>query len=97
MGVIDRDYNGDELEAFKCNVEFYRNLTCDVIFHKVMKTVQKAIDTDEMDFSEALDYATKKRKFLILRTIDEARNEEEEKKIDSTLGRGLYLSQRNGR
>ena len=35
-----------------------------------MTTVQKAMEEEDMDFEEALDYAVDKRKFLILRNVE---------------------------
>ena len=37
----------------------------------MLKTLEKAKDDEEMGFSEALDYAVDKRKFLIYKSADE--------------------------
>ena len=39
----------------------------------MLKTLEKAKDDDEMEFSEALDYAVDKRKFLINKSADETK------------------------
>ena len=89
----NRDYEGDVLEAFKATVLLQRQLICNIPFQKVLMTMRKAMDNDDMDFEEALNYATKKRKFLIIKTAQEAKNELEKGDDDETEdGRGLYLS-----
>ena len=66
-----RDSNISVLESFKQNVMFCRSLRRDETYQAVLKTLEKAKDDEEMDFSEALDYAVDKRKFLIYKSADE--------------------------
>ena len=66
-----RGSNISVLESFKQNVMFCRSLRRDETYQAVLKTLEKAKDDEEMDFSEALDYAVDKRKFLIYKSADE--------------------------
>ena len=66
-----RDSNIGVLESFKQNVMFCRSLRQDETYQAVLKTLEKAKDDEEMDFSEVLDYAVDKRKFLIYKSADE--------------------------
>ena len=50
---------------------FCRSLRRDEMYQAVLKTLEKAKDDEGMDFSEALDYAVDKRKFLIYKSADE--------------------------
>lgn len=76
----DLHENGDAITAFKDNVNFAKRLLADETYRKVMTTLKKAQFEDDMDFDEALTYAIKKRKVLILRAIEEARKAIEEEK-----------------
>lgn len=71
------------LESFKRNVIFCRSLERDETYQAVLNTMDKVKDVEEMKFSEALDYAVDKRKFLIQKAAEEAeenRREEEAQK-----------------
>ena len=94
----DNDYEGDVLEAFKAIVLFQRQLICNIPYQKVLMTLRRAMDNDDMDFEEALCYATKKREFLILNAAQEA-NEELVKGDDDEMedGSGLFLSSHHER
>ena len=94
----NRDYEGDVLEAFKAIVLFQRRLICNIPYQKVLMTLRKAMGNDDMDFEEALCYATKKREFLILNAAHEA-NEELVKGDDDEMedGSGLFLSSQHER
>ena len=74
-----RDANIDLLESFKRNVMFCRSLKRDETYQAVLKTLEKAKDDEEMQFSEALDYAVDKRKFLIFKSADETEQVTQEK------------------
>ncbi len=72
-------YEGNVLEAYKQNVLFCRGLKNDEIHQKVMGTLKRATDEEEdMDFEEALDYAIDKRKYAILKVVQEAHDHNEE-------------------
>jgi len=60
-------YNSSLLDAYKNNVIFTRRLKNDKTHRAVMETVKRAMDEDDMDFEEALDYAINKRQHLISR------------------------------
>ena len=62
---------------------FCRSPRRDEMYQAVLKTLEKAKDDEEMDFSEALDYAVDKRKFLIYESADETEQftQEEENAI----------------
>ena len=83
-----RDSNISVLESFKQNVMFCRSLRRDETYQAVLKTLEKAKDDEEMDFSEALDYAVDKRKFLIYKSADETEQvtQEEEQANGHTTG-----------
>ena len=66
-----RSSNISVLESFKQNVMFCRSLRRDETYQAVLKTLEMAKDDEEMDFSEALDYAVDKCKFLIYKSADE--------------------------
>ena len=59
------NYNGDFSEAYKTEVEFSKDLRNDVIHRKIMRTLKKFQEEDDMEFDEALNCAIEKRKFLI--------------------------------
>ena len=48
-------------------VLFFHKLKRNPTHKSIMSTLKRARDEEEMDFDEALNYATEKRKFLILR------------------------------
>ena len=58
-------------QSFKQNVIFCQSLSRDETYQAVLKTLEKAKDDEEMDFSEALDYTVDKRKLLIYKSADE--------------------------
>ena len=83
-----RDSNISVLESFKQNVMFRRFLRRDDTYQAVLKTLEKAKEDEEMDFSEALDYAVDKRKFLIYKSADETEQvaQEEEQGNEHNTG-----------
>ena len=81
----------DVLTSFKNNVLFAQSLLHDITFLQVMRTVKKAKVEYQMGFKEALEYATDRRKFLILNAIKDARKEEESDR-EEEHGSGMFLS-----
>ena len=67
--------NESYLQAFKNNVKFCRSFDNDITVQTVIKTMDKGIEDEDMNFDEALDYATDKRKFLIEKVIENAEKE----------------------
>ena len=75
-------------KVYKDYVLLVKSFKHDEIHQKVMETVKRAQDEDEMDFLEALEYAISKRTFLINRqatngTENNVVEEEEENDEDS--------------
>ena len=58
------------LELYKENILFHRRLKRSTIHQAIMKTMNRVKEEDDMSFSEALDYAIDKRKFLILQSVE---------------------------
>ena len=54
----------------------------DEIHQKIMETVKRAQDEDDMDFREALDYSIKKRTFLLNRQATNGTEHSNEKEED---------------
>ena len=69
------------LDLYKEKIMFHRNLKRTSIHRAVMQTLQRARDEEDMSFSEALDYAVDKRKFLILKSTAAEEKEEEEETV----------------
>ena len=88
--ILDEARDGDisVLESFRRNVMFCRSLKRDETYRAVLKTLERAKDEEEMKFSEALDYAVDKRKFLIYKSADETEQvtQEEEKANGQKVG-----------
>ena len=70
--------NRKPLEAYKEVVVQAETLRTDPVHKKVMKTLKRYREEDDMDFEEALDKTIHKRRFLILREITQQHDEEEE-------------------
>ena len=76
--------DGNVVESYKINVKFCRSLKNDETHQKVMKSLKRVRDGEDMGFDEALDYAADKKKFLILkvakitRAMEEGDDEENE-------------------
>ena len=83
-----RDADISVLESFRRNVTFCRSLKRDETYRAVLKTLERAKDEEEMKFSEALDYAVDKRKFLIYKSADETEQvtQEEDKANGQKVG-----------
>ena len=70
---------------------FFRSLRRDETYQAVLKTLEKAKDDEEMDFSEALDYAVDKRKFLIYTSADETEQvTQEEENANGHSSKSMY-------
>ena len=59
-------------------IQTCRALKSDDTAQAIMETLKRAKEDDGMKFSEALDYANDKRKFLILRTYRKWKAKQEE-------------------
>ncbi len=70
--------NEEPLEVYKQFVMQAYTLEIDCVHKKVMKTLKRYEENDDMDFEEALDKTIEKRKYLILREI--ARHESDDEK-----------------
>ena len=68
--------DGDVLASFKRNVQFCRSLKRDKTYQKVTETLKRVKQDEEMEYGEALDYATDKRRFLIERAVKKARKDQ---------------------
>ena len=62
-----KNTNNSLKNVYKYYVLLVKSFKHNEIHQKVMETVKRAQDEDEMDFREALDYAISKRMFLINR------------------------------
>ena len=65
-------------ESMKTSINICRSLKRDDTVKAIMETLKRAQEDDNMKFSEALDYAIDKRKFIILRTWRKWKAEKEE-------------------
>ena len=73
--------NSSLSKVYRYYVLLVKSFKHDEIHQKIMETVKRAQDEDDMDFREALDYSIKKRTFLINRQAEngsEHNNEDEE-------------------
>ena len=71
-------YDNDVIMAYKERVKFSRDLHRDKIHKKVMHTLKRFSEEDDMKFSEALLNAIEKRKFIVLKTVLAAINDSED-------------------
>ena len=81
--VIDQEAStyedGDLSEAVKMYILLCRSLKKDSTVQAIMETLRKAKEEHNMHFTEALDYAVDKRKFLIQQTWKEWKAEKDKK------------------
>ena len=71
-------YDNDVMMAYKERVKFCRDLHRDKIHKKVMHTLKRFSEEDEMKFNEALLNAIEKRIFIVLKTVLTAINNSED-------------------
>ena len=85
--TIDKNADGlegDELkeqlmESMKTYINLCRSLKKDSTARAILKALKRAQDDDEMKYSEALDHAIDRRKFLLLKTYTKWKaNQQEE-------------------
>ena len=75
----EEDFNGNVLDAYVSLVSGWRLFKKDVDHLKIMETVRRYREgSDAMDFHEALLKAVNKRKHLIRRKTEEAKEDEDE-------------------
>ena len=75
----EEDFNGNVLDAYIALVSSWRLFKKDVDHQKIMETMQRYREgSDTMDFHEALLKAVNKRKHLIRRKTEEAKEKEED-------------------
>ena len=63
----EEDYEGLNLERLK----WIHHIKLDTVHRKVMRTLHRYIDEDDMGFDEAAESAVEKRKFLLNRVVKE--------------------------
>ena len=75
----EEDFDGNVLDAYVSLITSWRSFKKDVDHQKIMETVQRYREgSDAMDFHEALLKAVNKRKHLIRRKTEEAKEDEDE-------------------
>jgi hypothetical protein len=73
--------NEEPLAVYKQFVMQAHTLQIDCVHKKVMKTLKRYQEDDDMDFEEALDKTIQKRKYLILREIARNESDDEEENV----------------
>ena len=83
-----KNTNNSLKNVYKYYVLLVKSFKHDEIHQKVMETVKRAQDEDEMDFREALDYAISKRTFLINRQngADDDVDDDDDEDDDEEMG-----------
>ena len=77
--TAEEDFDGNVLDAYISLISSWRLFKKDVDHQKIMETVQRYREgSDAMDFHEALLKAVNKRKHLIRRKTEEAKEKEED-------------------
>ena len=64
------DRNVSITQVYKERILFFQSLKSDGVHKSILETSKKAIEDDEMDFEESIDYALDKRKFLLNRMYE---------------------------
>ena len=80
-------WRGRLRKAYLERLKWIRRIKLDTIHRKVMKTLRRFIDEDDMDFDEAAESAVEKRKFLLflLLPVESDDNEEAEEEVEAPV------------